>query len=77
MKLVYTNLYNQQREEVIKQYPCFQRYFADIEDLILKDPYASSEDRILFQDKFIHAENGPSKQRSLAGCLGTNIYTLP
>jgi hypothetical protein len=69
MKLVYTNLYNRQREEVIRQYPRFQRYFADIEDLILKDPYASGEERILFQDKSIHARKRAVKTTFFSGLL--------
>jgi hypothetical protein len=47
MKLVYSNLYKQQREDVIKHYPRFQQYFDDIEGFILEAPYASSEEIIL------------------------------
>jgi hypothetical protein len=69
MKLVYTTLYNQQREDVINSYPRFRQYFGDIEGLILKDPYASGEELILFQEKRIHARKRAIKTTFFSGLL--------
>jgi hypothetical protein len=69
MKLVYSTLYKQQREDVIKHYPRFQQYFDDIEGFILEDPYASSEELILFQGKHIHVRKRAIKTTFFSGLL--------
>jgi hypothetical protein len=69
MKLVYTALYSRRKEAVIKRYARFRQYFEDIENLILKEPYASSEETILFQEKHIHVRKRAIKTTFFSGLL--------
>jgi hypothetical protein len=54
---------------IIKQYPRFEQYFAQVEGAILKDPYASSEEVVLFQEKHIHVRKRAVKTTFFSGLL--------
>jgi hypothetical protein len=69
MKLVYTTLYSQQKEQIIKKYSRFLEYFATVEEYILQDPFASSEETILYQGKHIHVRKRYLKTTFFSGLL--------
>ncbi|MDR1059464.1 MAG: hypothetical protein LBL43_07925 [Treponema sp.] len=69
MKLVYTALFDRQRKEVIARYPRFREYFDETERRILKEPFASAEEPILFGEKHIHARKRYIKTTFFSGLL--------
>jgi hypothetical protein len=69
MKPAYTSLYNSERAQVIKDYPCFEGYFDDLEARILKNPLASAEEVVLFQGKPVHARKRAIKTTFFSGLL--------
>jgi hypothetical protein len=69
MKLVYTISCNKDKDIIIKRYPRFQQYFADVEHSILENPYASSEETILFHGKHIHVRKRAVKTTFFSGLL--------
>jgi hypothetical protein len=69
MKLVATPLYNQQKKEIIQKYSRFLEYFDMVEKCIREDPFASSEETILYQGKHIHARKRYLKTTFFSGLL--------
>jgi hypothetical protein len=69
MKLVHTPSYSRVRERIIGEYACFDRYFSDLENAIVTDPYAAAEEAIIFQDRHIHARKRYVKTTFFSGLL--------
>jgi hypothetical protein len=46
--------YNQTKQAIIAQYPCFKGYFETVESMIEADPQASSEETIFYDGKPRH-----------------------
>jgi hypothetical protein len=62
-------LYDRQKRRIIEKYPCFTQYFNDVENRIVEDPNASSEEFIIYQDRHIHARKRSVKTTFFSGLL--------
>ena len=75
MKLVCTSLYNRKKTETINTYPCFKKYFEDLENLIVSNPEASKLETILYNGKHVHSYRKSIKTTFFSGLLpDTYIY---
>jgi len=68
-----SSFYKKTKESIISQYSCFKKYFEDVEEMIRKDPYASSEETILYEGKARHVRKRYVRTTFFSGLL-PDIY---
>jgi hypothetical protein len=61
--------YNQTKEAIIALYPCFKKYFDDVERAILENPLSSSEEIIFYAGKPRHMRKRFVKTTFFSGLL--------
>jgi hypothetical protein len=69
MKPVCSTFYDTARRRIIAQYPCFKKYFEDLERLIETDPLASREEIIVYAGKPRHVRKRYIKTTFFSGLL--------
>jgi hypothetical protein len=69
MKLGASSSYNTTKEFIISLYPCFERYFEEVERKIQEDPLASSEEIIIYEGKPRHVRKRYVKTTFFSGLL--------
>jgi hypothetical protein len=69
MKPGCSSSYKQTKEAIISQYPCFKKYFEDVETMIQENPQAASEETIFYEGKPRHVRKRSIKTTFFSGLL--------
>jgi hypothetical protein len=76
MKPAYTSSYKSEKDEIIKKYPPFLKYFAELEDSVCEKPLESTEELIFLNGKKVCARKKHIKTTFFSGLLRDTYYYL-